>query len=78
VGVGVDLRDRQGAVVASLGSVSAGISADLMTDMYRHMTLSTEANNGPPVQSTSQEIAASLSVAMRHVLEQTPTLDIAL
>jgi CHAT domain-containing protein/tetratricopeptide (TPR) repeat protein len=66
------------AVVASLWSVSDGISADLMTDMYRQMTLPTNAQNGMQVQSEPQEVAASLSAAMRHVLEQTPTLDPAL
>jgi CHAT domain-containing protein len=66
------------AVVASLWSISDGISADLMTDMYRHMTLSTDAKNGTAVQGSSKEVAASLSAAMRHVLEQTPTLDPAL
>jgi CHAT domain-containing protein len=57
------------AVVASLWSVSDGVSADLMTDMHRHMM------SEPRV---SQGVAASLSAAMRHALVQTPTLDPAL
>jgi CHAT domain-containing protein/tetratricopeptide (TPR) repeat protein len=66
------------AVVASLWSVSDGISADLMTDMYRHMTSPKNTENGMPVQSDSREVSAALTAAMRHVLGQTPTLDPAL
>jgi CHAT domain-containing protein/tetratricopeptide (TPR) repeat protein len=66
------------AVVASLWSVSDGISADLMTDMYRQMTTTTSARSRSFLPSASQAVASSLSIAMRHMLEQTPALDPAL
>jgi CHAT domain-containing protein len=53
------------AVVASLWSVPDGVSADLMTDLYRHMG----AANAP------LSVAASLAEAMREVLRRSPSLD---
>jgi CHAT domain-containing protein/tetratricopeptide (TPR) repeat protein len=52
------------AVVASLWSVPDGVSADLMTDLYRHM------GAAPPLS-----VAASLAEAMREVLRRSPSLD---
>jgi CHAT domain-containing protein/tetratricopeptide (TPR) repeat protein len=53
------------AVVASLWSVPDGVSADLMTDLYRHMG----AADAP------LSVAASLAEAMREVLRRSPSLD---
>jgi CHAT domain-containing protein len=52
------------AVVASLWSVPDGVSADLMTDLYRHM------GAAPPLS-----VAASLAESMREVLRRSPSLD---
>jgi CHAT domain-containing protein len=51
------------SVIASLWPVADAIAADLMTDMYRELTV-----NG-------QAVAPALSIAMRTVLARTPTLD---
>ena len=63
------------AVVASLWPVADGISADLMTDMYREVVVSDNAKEGAPARPASQAIAAALSDAMRHLLARTPGLD---
>jgi CHAT domain-containing protein len=52
------------AVVASLWSVPDGVSADLMTDLYRHMGAARPLS-----------VAASLAQAMREVLRRSPSLD---
>jgi CHAT domain-containing protein/tetratricopeptide (TPR) repeat protein len=52
------------AVVASLWSVPDGVSADLMTDLYRHMGAARPLS-----------VAASLAEAMREVLRRSPSLD---
>jgi CHAT domain-containing protein len=66
-------------VVASLWPVSDGISAELMTDMYRELMERTGSQRG---ELSSREIAnsvsTSLSVAIRRLLAATPTLDPAL
>jgi CHAT domain-containing protein len=58
------------AVVASLWSVSDGVSADLMTDLYRHMGQAGHNRSGG-----ASSVAAALTEAMRDVLRQTPSLD---
>lgn len=62
-------------VVASLWPVSDGITADLMTDMYRAIQAN-DAKEGPV--SSEDVVATSLTLAMRGLLARTPTLDPAL
>jgi CHAT domain-containing protein/tetratricopeptide (TPR) repeat protein len=64
------------AVVASLWSVPDGVSADLMTDLYRHMGAAETL--GQQAQSAPLSVAASLAEAMREVLRNSPSLDPAL
>ena len=64
------------AVVASLWSVPDGVSADLMTDMYRHMGAGNSL--GQPGQKAPLSVAASLAEAIREVLRRSPSLDPAL
>jgi CHAT domain-containing protein len=59
------------AVVASLWSVPDGVSADLMTDFYRHMGQAGRNRSGGAPSS----VAAALTEAMRDMLRQTPSLD---
>jgi CHAT domain-containing protein len=66
------------AVVASLWPVSDGISAELMTDMYREMNARTINRGQSPIRGSSGWVAVSLGEAMRHILRQTPMLDPAL
>ena len=63
------------AVVASLWPVSDGIAADLMTEMYRQIAAN-DSRRQPAWRGTgSENVAHSLTAAMRKVLEQTPGLD---
>jgi len=66
------------AVVASLWPVSDGISAELMTDMYREMNAMRISSGQSPILGTAESVATSLAVAVRHLLKETPTLDPAL
>ena len=59
------------AVVASLWSVPDGVSADLMTDLYRHMGVA----HALAQQRAPLSVAASLAEAMREVLRRSPSLD---
>jgi CHAT domain-containing protein/tetratricopeptide (TPR) repeat protein len=61
------------AVVASLWSVPDGVSADLMTDLYRHMGAADTL--GQPGHRAPLSVAASLAEAMREVLRNSPSLD---
>jgi CHAT domain-containing protein len=61
------------AVVASLWSVPDGVSADLMTDLYRNMGAGDTL--GQAGQRAPLSVAASLAEAMREVLRRSPSLD---
>jgi CHAT domain-containing protein len=65
------------AVVASLWPVSDGIAADLMTYMYQSMRSPTNGSEHGAA-GAGRDVASSLSAAMRHALQASPTLDPAL
>ena len=65
------------AVVASLWPVSDGISASLMTDMYRDI-VAFDRPNTQKLASGGLSVARALASAMRAQLERAPALDPAL
>jgi CHAT domain-containing protein len=66
------------AVIASLWPVSDGIAADLMTEMYRQIATHDTQRNPAWTRTASENVALSLTTAIRQVLDQTPALDPAL
>jgi CHAT domain-containing protein len=66
------------AVIASLWPVSDGIAADLMTEMYRQIATHDTQRNPAWTGTASENVALSLTTAIRQVLDQTPALDPAL
>ena len=62
------------SVVASLWPVSDGIASDLMTYMYEQIKENDAAKATHSVRP-SEVVSRSLTAAMRHVLDQTPSLD---
>ncbi len=66
------------SVVASLWAIADGIAADLMTSLYEQIRADDAIASREPAAPQSEIVAAALTAAMRHVLQQTPSLDPAL